>query len=248
MSFKFKYKNNIKYCYIESFDKTNVVNSVFTTRVGDKDDVLETVGEILGISREGMAVSKQIHGTNIAIVDDIEEYNNFREKVEGIDGIITNKTDVALVTFYADCVPLFFFDINKNVIGLAHAGWKGSLKGIGAKMVSKMKLYFNSVPKDILVGIGPSIGKCCYEVGEDLFKLFNNKFEEQTKYLFYKKEDKYFLDLWMCNKNLLLKEGIPENNITVSYLCTSCNVDTFYSYRRENGTNKRMAAALRLNK
>ena len=262
-------KERVKFFTIDSFEKTKLVKAIFTTRIGgvskkpfdslnlslngednDKDviDNYKIVSNLLGMSLDRIALSDQVHSNNIKVIRESDCGKGLLKDKEdfGIDGLVTNSKNIPLFTFYADCVPLFFLDKRKKVVALAHAGWKGTISLIGEKMIDVMVKEFDSSLEDILVGIGPSIGPCCYEVGEDVAKKFNDIFTKDKNPLNLKENGKYDLDLWSANMILLNKRGIPEKNITISKLCTSCNNDIFYSYRKEDGKTGRMAAIIEI--
>lgn len=246
MGFKLVSNNDIEYYIIQSFQESKQVNHLFSTRIGWEDESFsKNISKLFNAEEDNIVFSNQVHGTNIGIIENTEKYK--REVFpNGVDGLITNKKGIVLVTYYADCVPLFFLDIENEIIALAHSGWKGTLKNIGGKMVDLMVEKFNSDVKDIFVGIGPSIGPCCYEIGKEVY----DKFKE--KHWFYERiftpinKEKWYLNLWEVNRVLLQNRGIPDKNITISSICTSCNNDILYSYRKENGTKNRMISAIQL--
>lgn len=246
MAFRLIDKGVLQYYTIDSFEDTALVGHLFSTRIGwNIDNTIDILSYLFNVNKKQIAVSKQVHGTNIVYVNDMDYYRRIN-KEEGIDGLITDKPNVLLVTYYADCVPLFFLDPKEKVVALAHAGWRGTLNNIGGKMVSTMIDNFNSDPFNILVGIAPSIGPCCYEVGKDVVDEFKEKKWYLEDIFKYGINGKYYLNLWKANENILLSNGIPKENITISEICTSCNVGKFYSYRREKETQNRMVAAIKL--
>ena len=147
------------------------------------------------------------------------------------------------MSFHADCTPVFFYDHVKKVIGLAHAGWRGTLLNIAGKMVKAFVNDFNSNPSDIRIAIGPSLGSCCFEVDKDVADLFLSENGEFEKYMEIK-EPKYYFNLWEINKYLLMKEGIKEENIEISGICTKCNNDLFFSHRGQGGKRGLLAGIL----
>lgn len=216
---------------------------LFTSRIGwDQKKIFKDLSQVLELPEEKIYRAKQVHGNDVLIIKD-QDYKDV--SLEEKDGFITNLKGVALATYHADCVPLYFYDWKKQVIGLAHAGWKGTLNNIASPMVEGMIGEFNSKVEDIRVAIGPSIGPCCYEVGEDLVKSFGERYSN-NKDVFLEKKGKIYLDLWKINKINLLNLGIKEDNIFSSNYCTSCRVDKLYSYRKEKGTKNRMVAAISL--
>ena len=176
----------------------------------------------------------------------LEQYNN-------VDGLITNKKDIMLSTVNADCILLLFFDPVKGVIANVHSGWKGTLQRISVETVRKMKIDYECEPQNIICCICPSIRKCHFEVDEDVKELcegifgFTNEldsFIEKTDVIDGKQ--KYKIDTVMINKILLKDLGLKEKNIIDSNLCSVCNNDKFYSYRKEGKNAKRDVALITL--
>ena len=161
------------------------------------------------------------------------------------DGMITNVPGLCLVTFYADCVPLFFCDPVKRIIASSHSGWKGTVAGIGAETIRKLQ-EMGCQTEDIHVLIGPSICQECYEVSEDVIEEFEKVFDKKYRNrLFYRKENgKYQLNLWMANKIIFLEAGIPEENISMPNLCTCCNPEFLFSHRASHGKRGNLGAFL----
>ncbi|WP_026895678.1 peptidoglycan editing factor PgeF [Clostridiisalibacter paucivorans] len=256
-------KENLTYFTIPSFDETNIVKVFFTTRrkgvskgyysslnLGlNTEDTYENINEnynilcnTLKFKKDSLIFSDQVHSDKIYIVDKKSDKDNIKD----IDGLITNKKGVTLVTFYADCVPLFFLDKKNEVIALAHAGWRGTVKKIGKKVIEKMVEVYNTDPCDCLIGIGPSIGGCCFEVDEPVVEEFKKGFKDISKFIdkVNDKGYKYTIDLWKINELVLIEAGVPKENITISNICTKCNSELFFSYRGDNGQTGRMAAIM----
>lgn len=183
----------------------------------------------------------QTHSKNIKIIN--EKTVLQRNVYDDTDGFITNQNKIVLSTTYADCVPIFFYDKVKNIVGISHSGWKGTYKKIGKNMVESMVRSFGSSIEDIIVGIGPSIGENKYEVKEDMLERFTSIGLEDC----FKKEDKkLFFDIKKANKQILLSIGIKNENIEISSNCTFTEKNDFYSYRRDNGNTGRMAGMIML--
>lgn len=260
----------VQYLSAPCFEKFKNLKHCFTTRIGgvslepfnslnlgintqDKDEnVIENykiISDSLNINVNDIVISNQVHKDDILIVDESYKGNHFflDRKVKNIDALITNKKNIAIVTLYADCVPIMIYDKGKNIIALAHAGWRGTVKKIGKKVLKKLKEEFNSNMEDCIALIGPSIGKCCFEVDEPVVNEFKKVFEkEYLNFTTSTSNDKYMIDLWEANKISLLEAGLPEANIIISNICTKCNNDILYSYRNENGNTGRMAAIMQL--
>ncbi|WMM23345.1 peptidoglycan editing factor PgeF [Tissierella sp. MB52-C2] len=239
-----KYRDKILYYEINGFNEEKRINHLFSTRIGwEQDKIFHNLSYVLDIPEEKIYRAKQVHGTDVLIIKD---QDNRDITVEKVDGLITQEKGIALCTYHADCVPIYFYDNIKEVIGMAHAGWKGTLNNINKVMIENMINEFKSNIKDIKVAIGPSISVECYEIGSDVEKLFTDKYPNYLDIII-KKDNSIYLDLWKVNKLNLLSLGIEEKNIFESNFCTGCNLDTLYSYRKENGTKNRMIAAITLN-
>ena len=188
-------------------------------------------------------IANQTHGSRIVVIREQETrgWESQSDAIENCDALITNMPNTILNILTADCVPVLLYDTKKGVIAAIHAGWKGTQKQIVIKTLQKMKTEFNSNPNDILAGIAPSIGRCCYEVGEDVAKHF---FDMPQSFVQIK--DKYMLDLPYINKEQLLDFGLKEKNIEMSNICTSCHTDRFFSYRKEKGCSGRFVSMIGL--
>lgn len=220
---------------------------------GDKrENVLENyrrIFDILGLDHKKAVLSHQTHTDNIRIVtkEDIGKGIVRDRDYTDIDGLITNVKGVALVTQFADCVPLIFYDPVEKIVATSHAGWRGTVAEIGFKTVEKMAKEFGSDPKNIKAAIGPSIGKCCYEVDDAVANpLKEIKYLNLEKVLFSKTNGKFQLDLREANRQILLKAGVKNENICVSDLCTCCHSEYFHSHRATMGNRGNLAAIVAL--
>jgi YfiH family protein len=186
----------------------------------------------------------------------------FKPRIKA-DAIITRRHGVALTMSTADCVPLLFYDPVTEIIGVAHAGWRGTARGIAAATVAAMGEQFGSRPADILAGIGPSIGPCCYEVSDEVKELFlgQRDFEElPTEERFRRlvaeaavfetvslpEKESLRLNLWETNRNQLLLAGLAPEHIELPEVCTSCAKERFFSHRAEDGRTGRFPAIIAL--
>lgn len=156
-----------------------------------------------------------------------------RDKViHDVDGLLTDRRQVVLCTLYADCVPLFFVDPVCRVIAASHSGWKGTVARIGAVTVERMAAAYGCRREDILAGIGPSIGPCCFEVDAPVYEAFSSMTDVFDETCFTPRDrGKYHLNLWEINRRILLAAGISADHITVTDLCTRCHPDLFWSHR-----------------
>ncbi|MDE6313985.1 MAG: peptidoglycan editing factor PgeF [Lachnospiraceae bacterium] len=204
----------------------------------------------LEVDPQNYVFSHQTHTINIRVVTEKDRGKGFvrQQDYHDIDGLITNVPELVLSTFYADCVPLFFVDPVRSAIGLSHSGWRGTVGKIGQKTIEKMHQEYGSKPEDILVGIAPSICRECYEVSEDVAEEFRKIFpkEEWKEIMDDKGNGKYQLDLWECNRRILLNSGIRKENLFVTNICTCCNSRLLFSHRASEGKRGNLGAFLML--
>lgn len=203
----------------------------------------------LGLDPEKAVLSHQTHTDNIRLVteDDIGKGIVKVRDYDDVDGLITNIPGVTLVTQFADCVPLLFFDPVKKVVAASHAGWRGTVSQIGLETVKKMGDLFGCNPKDIKAAIGPSIMECCYEVDDPVLTAFKQiEYINPSDIFTPKGNGKYMLSLQRANRLILEQAGIHPANICVSDLCTCCNSNYFHSHRATGGSRGNLAAVIAL--
>lgn len=199
----------------------------------------------LEVDADKFTTCRQVHGSRVAVVTaDLigRGAYDLADTIEDTDALVTNLENVPLLLFYADCVPVLLADRRRRVIGLAHAGWRGTAAQIAVQTVQVMQQQFGSDPADILAAIGPSIGSCCYEVDD----YVRDKFGGYEEFFAAKANGKYQLDLWGVNRRQLIEAGVAADNIAVAEVCTSCNSQLFCSYRAEQGKTGRMGVCLSL--
>lgn len=151
--------------------------------------------------------------------------------VKFADGLVTTEKGLFLSVKAADCVPLFFYDPQRKIVAVAHAGWRGTLGKISLGMVKKMQ-SLGSDPKDVFVAIGPHIGGCCYSVETDRAEIFIQEFKNGK--VVFKEQGVWHLDLGQANKIQLFTSNITELHIDAPVTCTSCQNDRYYSYRKDS--------------
>ncbi|MGN0454387.1 MAG: peptidoglycan editing factor PgeF [Ruminococcus sp.] len=200
-----------------------------------------------GFEYESLTASAQDHHTYVRKVTSKDRGVGIYKPrdMQSVDALITNEKGVTLVTYYADCTPLFFVDTKNKAIALAHAGWRGTAGRIGEKVVEKMHQCFGTDPGDIVSAIGPAISKCCYEVDLPCAENFLNLSDLDTSaFVFPKDNGKFMLDLLEANRQILVKAGVNPKNITISDLCTCCNSDLLWSHRATKGERGTMCAMM----
>ncbi len=192
--------------------------------------------KILNLSEKKIVVPKQEHTNNVKII------NNSNEDITQTDGVITANPDIVFLLQFADCAPIILYEPDQKVVGIIHAGWKGTAGRIICNAVKKFEDNFDIKPKNILASIGPTIGQCCYPVSKDVYSKLKNSVNISSCQAFKKThyDDKIYVDLKKLNQRQLLEVGVE--NIDISVFCTSCNNDLFFSYRAEHGKTGRHSA------
>lgn len=240
--------------YFEEIDGKKVLKSdllksasaFFTTReicicdkgVNNKPNITNNkkiICDYLKIPEQNLICPSQTHSANIDIA--IETKHDYPD----CDGLILTSKNLGIFLNFADCTPVILYDQKQNIGAISHAGWRGTAQKISSKTVEKMRKNFNSDPKDIVALIGPAIGFCCYDVGEEVYEKLSKTVEDFDR-LFEIREGRIFVDLKNINKRQLEETGVEQ--IDVCPYCTVHNNDLFYSYRNENATTKRHSAVL----
>lgn len=259
-------KNGVRYYTIDNFSKTGLVRHCFSTKDGGissgiyksmnlkmnsddkKENVIENfkiICDTIDVDYRNLVFSDQVHDDKIYIANknDMGKGITKESDIIGIDALICSEPNVPLTTAYADCVPLFFLDVKERVIALAHSGWKGTVKRIGQKTIEKMHKDFGCRAENILAAVGPSIGVCHFEVGDEVAEKFIEEFGIQVvgKY-----GEKYHVNLQKAVLMQFEQSGIPEINISCADICTYCNKDLLFSHRATNGRRGGLAAIMQL--
>ena len=234
------------------------MNLSFTRENDNAENVFENyrrIAKALGVSFDSFVAAHQTHTTNIKKVglnDKGKGVTKERDYTD-IDGLITDEKGITLVTFFADCIPLYFFDPINNAIGLAHSGWRGTLNGMVTKMVKAMEENYKTNPKNLIACIGPGICEDCYEISLDLADKFKSSFdiENISDIISNYHKDKFGnehcqLNLWKANEILMIRAGILRENISISNICTHCNSNLLFSHRKQGDDRGNLAAFLAL--
>lgn len=266
---KINFKDALAYLTFNELEEVPFIKHAFSTRLGgvsvgefnsmnmsfnrgdDENNVTENYKRLcsaIGVDFKNLVASAQDHHTFVRRVTSAEKGIGIYKPrdMESVDALITNERETALVTYFADCTPLMFVDMKNRAIGAAHAGWRGTVGRIGAETVKRMGEEFGTDPKNVIVTIGPAINKCCYEVDEPVIEKFRELGLNDDRFIFPKANGKYMLDLLETNRQILTTAGIPEENITISDVCTSCNHDLIWSHRATGGKRGGMCAVLQI--
>lgn len=225
-----------------SFDSLNM-----GLHVNDKGEEVhrnrQELAETIDFPLNSWVCAEQTHGTNIKWVTKADAGKGvfqYSDSIKDTDGLITNEPGLLLTMCYADCVPVYFLYPEKRLIGIAHAGWKGTVNNICGKMVREF-IDHGANPDEIQAVIGPSICQNCYQVDDRVIDKVKKLLEDcDEKPYNFKYDGQYALDLKRTNRLALHKSGVPSSNIMVSDLCTSCEQREFFSHRRDNGKTGRI--------
>jgi YfiH family protein len=226
-----------RYCVAKGFNVKEqngfiYLQHAFCTRTGEQG-----VLEALGVPEGRLLTLRQVHRADVLV---FEGDTRILTHPLPYDAVITDKKRVALGISTADCLPILMIDRSKKVIGAVHAGWRGMWRGVVQRAARTMIEAFESAPGDILAGIGPGIGPCCYEVGTEVVSLFQNSSDTPQEFI-QEREGRTYLDLSRAAQLELTQVGIPPENIETIPLCTACREDLFFSYRRDGKTGRQLS-------
>ena len=253
-------QNELRYYQFDIFSK-DVINAVFTRQGGVSPEPWHSLNLSISVGDEPERVAANrvrafealgrdpasihdvwlVHGTDIIYADNPRPLSEPPHKA---DILFTDNPNVSLFMRFADCVPLLFHDPKKGVVGIAHAGWMGTVKGVAEASIKGMQARYGSDPADVVVGIGPSISVDQYEVGEEVAAQFREKYGADSDRILQMRNGKIHLDLWTANVIQLQNMGVEQ--IQVSGLCTASHLDDWFSHRAEKGKTGRFGALLAL--
>jgi hypothetical protein len=269
-------RGGIRYYTFEALDAHAGLSAVVTTRhggesagpystlnlggkTGDDPQAVRSnrarAASLVGSESARLTFGRQVHSANVAQVPRDYAGGAF----DDTDALVTDAAGVPLVILTADCAAIFFFDPVHNAIGIAHAGWRGTVAGIAQKTVEHMRDAFGTSPAELIAGIGPSIGPCCYEVGEEVIAAVDAALPDHADEVLVEpdmasagsfrasvNEGRRHFDLWRANELMLMQTGLREEQIDIARLCTSCRTDMFYSHRAEKGITGRFGGIIML--
>ena len=239
----------------EALAVENVVHAVFTrlggvsrgpfatlnvgNRVGDDEAaVAENHARIyaqMDLVADRVASPHQVHGNRVAVVT----AKDGGRVIPGTDGLVTNAPGVGLLLRFADCQPILLYDRAHHALALIHAGWRGVALGMARRAVETMQETFDSQPEEIIAGLGPAIGPCCYTVGQNVAAAMGYALADWHQAMSLLDEDRWRFDLPAANAQQLAAAGVRE--IEQAHLCTACHSQEFFSHRADNGRTGRFA-------
>lgn len=252
-------KHSIEYFESSLLSECDFLTHAFCTRLGgvSEDDYAslnisfkegDLEGKVLqnwhrlamafSIPLEDFLTLNQVHGNDIFVIKPFGDYYPADRKLD-YDAIVTNRTNLAICIKTADCVPIFLVDRIRKVIAVVHAGWRSTALSITAKVIHLLIDKYHCSPHDTLAAIGPAIGKCCFDLDSTAANDFRKQKNHEAFLFPGKRQNKYSIDLTEANRRQIMNCGIPESNIDVSDICTSCRQDLFFSHRGSGGITGR---------
>jgi YfiH family protein len=214
--------------------------------VGDEPEAVEEnhslVWRALAVEGAEVVTARQVHGNRVAVVGT----RDGGCVVAQTDALIAGEKGVTLMLRFADCLPILLYDVRRRVVGLGHAGWRGTAAAVASRMILAMIDSFGSDPADVLAGLGPAIGPCCYEVGDEVARAVKpvlHRWQDAIRPL---GNGHFSLDLWEANRQQLRDRGV--GHIETGSLCTACHSDEFFSHRADRGQTGRFATLIGLRK
>lgn len=259
------FSGDVGYLTFKDLEKYEFLNHAYSTRLGgisknefesmnlsfscgdESKDVMknyEIFCNALGFDMSKIVRTKQVHENEIEIISkkDVIDKKFEKEVLKTADGMVTNVPGVILSTRHADCLAIFMIDPILKVVGLAHAGWRGTVAKIAKSLLNAFVNHYGSNPKNIVCALGPGIGQCCFEVDENTFDEFKKMNPPDFDNCYIKKADKFNIDTLKVNKRLLTDSGVEAKNIFECDVCTCCNHDLLFSHRASKGKRGNNAA------
>lgn len=237
---------------VRHFVSSGARNIGFTADA-DADGIRENrllLADAVGYEAERVVMARQVHSDHVAVVGEEDAGRGAFDRdsrLPATDALVTACQGICLAVLSADCVPVLLYDPVKKVIAAIHAGWRGTAARIVCRAVEVMRDRFGCEPADLLAGIAPSIGKCCFEVDEPVADVFRGIFPADSGIVSAdSRPGKYRVDLWEANRHELIASGLLPSRIEVAGMCTVCHPDRFFSYRREKERAGRFAAGIML--
>ncbi|MCA1827688.1 MAG: peptidoglycan editing factor PgeF [Myxococcales bacterium] len=221
------------------FTSLNVSVSVGDTAEAVRENT-RRLAEAAGI-RPDIATAHQVHGDRVVSADGREVLAATQPQETGADAVLALDPGVAAGVRVADCVPILLHDETSGTVAAVHSGWRGTRLSIAARGVRALQHAAGAEPRRILAAIGPSIGRCCYEVSAELAVMFRQLFGAEAADD-PAKTPKPHLDLRFCVESALAQAGVPRERIEQVAGCTSCDIDAYFSHRRDKGRTGRHLA------
>ncbi len=258
VDYGFREIGGLKYLYFPQIEELGWVVHAFTTRVGGVSPFPANalnLSYLRGDSKENVQLNRQRLLQALGIGDcplvTLNQFHTDRVIIQGSriaaeepsgDALITDQPGIILAIQVADCAPILVIDRRNRVIAAVHAGWRGTAQRIVIKTLNTMKSHFGTMPADCRLAVGPTIDRCCYEVGKEVITLYKKNLPSWKDFLFLGSSDEGYLSLAKANIQQMREIGVAPEQILSADLCTSCHGELFFSHRGECGTTGRMMA------
>ena len=241
-----EYKDNITHAFTIGIDKdyrmplyNSTQNRLTKEQIEENKNNYKKICKTIGIEYNDIVKTNQVHKDIIKNIDkkiNIGSPDFCEKEYAETDGLITNKTKLAICATCADCIIMMMYDKKKKVVANVHSGWRGTVQKVAEKTICKMEELYNCNPKDIICCISPSIRNCHFELGEDVKNIFEETFTTMADEII-KKQEKWYIHTVKLNIEMLKSKGLKEENIVDSKICTVCNSNLIHSYRGSNNHN-----------
>ncbi|MFO7269892.1 MAG: peptidoglycan editing factor PgeF [Sphaerobacter thermophilus] len=197
----------------------------------------------IGVDAACWTYGRQVHGAQVALVSRNGHRPDMSDDtfppgtwIQGRDAFVTAEPGIPVVAFCADCVPILLHDPKRGAVAAIHAGWRGTVADVVGATVRTMQERLGCDPRDLIAGLGPSIGPCCYEVGDEVIEAWRATGLDPDGHAVRRVDNRTIFDLWHANRSALIAAGVPAEQIEVSGVCTRCNADRFFSHRSRRAT------------
>ncbi|HEX7103661.1 MAG TPA: peptidoglycan editing factor PgeF [Nitrolancea sp.] len=194
--------------------------------------------DLIGIDASALVAGRQVHGVRVHVVDEQHRglgARSIEDAIPQTDALITRTTGLPLIIYTADCVPVLVYDPVEHAVGLAHAGWRGTVGNIAGSVIAAMCAEFGSRPANLIVRLGPSIGPCCYEVGDEVIDAWRASGVEHLMEAIQPMEPRAHFDLWRANSLAFEAAGVLADHVESSGICTCCHAERYFSRRAGQG-------------
>ncbi|MGE5602356.1 MAG: peptidoglycan editing factor PgeF [Nitrososphaerales archaeon] len=202
------------------------------------EENLRRVSAVFGVDRSDLVSPNQRHTTNAARVGREQR----GQILTNTDTLLTNEPEVPILLRYADCTPVMLYDPLHRAFAVVHSGWRGTVAGAVPAAIAALVEAFGARPAELIAGVGPSIGPCCYEVGDEVASAVRASFTDAEKLLPRNGSARRHFDLWSANRRWLEEAGVRQ--IEVAQICTACHIDEFFSYRGGKGRTGHFGALM----
>jgi polyphenol oxidase len=208
------------------------------------------LSDVSKIELDSLVIAHQVHQGRVVVADHSTirgAWSDPTKEIDNTDAFITKEKNICIMVKVADCVPILVYDPVLHIAAAIHAGWKGTVNSVTANTIKTLINTFNCKPQNLIAGIGPSIGPCCYQIGIDVEKAILEKWGTTEKFLVKTSGSiRSNFDLWYANRFELIRMGVKSKNIESAGVCSRCNSELYFSVRASGGNTGRFCAGIML--